>query len=326
MNRVLVSAAISVVLAASPAVLHAQQEGPVPTQVLVRVDSKSGAIPTPTDISAQVNGKPTSVLSINPIPASNVQVALLIDDGLRREFGVQISDLKDWILQLRPGTQIFIGYMQNGRVVPAQNFTTDYAAAVSQLRIPLSLSTINGSPYFSVSDFVKQWPSGAEPSVPGQSVAGGPRNQPHSRFIIMLTNGVDRYNGSVSPLNQDSPYVTNAADDAQRAGVPVYSIYYGDRGMRGPLASFSGQSYLSQVAQATGGDVYTQGTMSPVSVLPFLKDFDKAVASTYIVTVDAVAHKRDTLVQLKLSTKEKGVKLHAPATIHPGDLESSSGQ
>ena len=80
----------------------------------------------------------------------------------------------------------------------------------------------------------------------------------------MLTNGVDPYNGSTALVNQDSPYVEAAQADAQRAGVAVYSIAYGDAGMRGGSASFSGQSYLQQVADATGGRSFYQGTGNPV--------------------------------------------------------------
>ncbi len=326
MNRKLITATLATLLAAgAPLAAHAQEEGPIPTQVLVSVDSKSAFTPTPADITAEVNGKPTPVTQLAPVPASDVQVAVLIDDGLRSSFGIQLQDVKQWILQLRPGTQVLVGYMQNGRVVAQQGFTTNYAAAAAQVRLPMGIAGANGSPYFSLSAFVKQWPGGAEPSSPNQPAAARPApNQSRARFVLMITNGVDLYNGSVSPLNQDSPYVSTAADDAQRAGVPVYSIYFGDRAVRGRFASFSGQSYLAQVADATGGQAFYQGTFNPVSLAPFLKQFDQAIASTYVATFNAVAHKKDTLVRLKLSANQKGVKLHAPSTIHPGVQETSA--
>ena len=292
------TAALSTLFLSAPLAARAQEEGPTPTQVLVSVESKSGIVPTPADISAEVNGHATPVTSLQLVPASGVQIALLLDDGLRQSFGIQLPDLKKWMSGLRPGTEIFIGYMQNGRVIPVQNFTTDYAAAGDQLRLPFGLSGVNGSPYFSISDFVKHWPAAGEPQAPGQQAVSAP-GQVHARFILALTNGVDLYNGSVSPLNQDSPYVQSASDDAQRAGVPVYSIYYSDHGIRGGASSFSGQSYLSQVAEATGGRSYTQGLSSPVSLTPFLRQFDQAVAATYVATLDAVPRKSNTLLRLK---------------------------
>jgi len=69
----------------------------------------------------------------------------------------------------------------------------------------------------------------------------------------MITDGVDPYNGRPSVLNQNSPYVESAQNAAQRAGVAVYSIYYGDRGIGGGGAYLSGQSYLQQVAALRAG-------------------------------------------------------------------------
>jgi len=48
------------------------------------------------------------------------------------------------------------------------------------------------------------------------------------------------------------------------AGVAVYSIYYGDRGIGGGGAYLSGQSYLQQVGSATGGQLLSGG-ITPVS-------------------------------------------------------------
>lgn len=321
----LLSATLTTLLAVvAPIAVHAQEEGPVPTQVLVSVESKNAFTPSPADVTAEVNGKQTPITSLTPLPPSGVQIALLIDDGLRSSFGVQLQDVKKWILGLRPGTEIFVGYMQNGRVIGAQNFTTNYAQAANAVRLPMSVAGANGSPYFSLSEFVKHWPSAAEPSSPNQPAPQPASAGARARVVLMITNGVDLYNGSVSPLNQNSPYVSAAADDAQRAGVPVYSIYFGDRAVRGRLASFSGQSYLAQVADATGGRAFYQGSFNPVSLLPYFQQFDQAIAQTYVATFDAVYRKKDTLVRLKLSANQKGVKFHAPSTIHPGERETSA--
>jgi hypothetical protein len=132
----------------------------------------------------------------------------------------------------------------------------------------------------------------------------------------MITSGVDPYNGSVSILNQNSPYVAAAATDAQRAGVPVYSIYYGAAGIRGGAASFSGQSYLQQVAQATGGRAYYLGTGNPVSLAPFLSQFKKAMAETYVATFDTPSSK--DLIRFKASTKLPGTKVRSADQIRSG--------
>jgi len=290
----------------------AQQEGPTPTQTLVALDSKSHQTPTPQNLTLKLNNRDTPLTNVAPIPPTGAQIALLIDDGLRSSVGRQIGDIKAFIQSLPPGTEIFIGYMQNGRVVPAQDFTTDYAAAAKAVRIPLGTPGASASPYFCLSDFVKNWPASAE----SQS---GPQQSTHkARIVLMITNGVDPYNGSTSITNQNSPYVAAAVTDAQRAGVSVYSIYYTDAGFGRGRGSFSGQSYLLQVAQGTGGATYYQGTGSPVSLVPFLKQFQNALAETYVATFPVDANKK--LVSLKLSTTLPRTKVNAPQEVRPGTI------
>jgi hypothetical protein len=284
------------------------QEGPVATQAIVTVDSKSPQTLTLKNLTVKANRHDSQLSNVVPVPANGTQVALLIDDGLRTSVGRQIPDLKNFVTSLPAGVEIFVGYMQNGRVVPSQGFTTDHAAAAANLRLPLGSPGASASPYFCLSDFVKKWPGG--------SSADGAMLTPKARFVMMLTNGVDPYNGSTNITNQNSPYVDAAISDAQRAGVPVYSIYYGDTGFRGGNASFSGQSYLLNVAQSTGGQAYYQGSGNPVSLTPFLKQFTKAMAESYVATFDVSG--KGNLVDLKFETTLKSTKLQAPQMVRPG--------
>src|SRR5580704_2645969 len=140
------------------ATLLPAHEGPTRTQALIALDSKSPQTPTPQNITIKVNDRETPLTSLAPIPATGAQVALLIDDGLRSSVGRQLDDIRNFITSLPPGTEIFIGYMENGRVVPAQEFTTDYPAAAKNLRIPMGSPGASASPYFCLSDFAKHWP------------------------------------------------------------------------------------------------------------------------------------------------------------------------
>lgn len=304
----------AVALCASALAMQAQQEGSIPTQSVVTVDSKAPQQLTSSTVQAKVNRRSSTVSRVDPVRPNGTQVALLIDDGLRTSVGRQIPDIKSFITTLPAGTEVFVGYMQNGRVVAAQPFTTNHAAAAANLRLPLGAPGLSASPYFCLSDFLKNWPGGegADASLPLARKA---------RFIMMLTNGVDPYNGSVSPTNQNSPYVDAAVTDAQRAGVPVYSIYYGDAGIRGGAASFSGQNYLTEVADGTGGRAYYQGIGSPVSLTPFFKQFVASIAESYIVTYEAEGTR---LVDLNLSTSLPKTKLRAPKLVLPGTQLSSA--
>ena len=278
-------------------------EGPVPTTVLINAESKNNTQLDPAMVKVEVNGRAAPIEGLTPARGSSLQVAILIDDGLRTSFGLQLEEVQKLIQELPQGTQILLGYMQNGTVSSSGRFSNDRMEIAKDLRVPFSTPGVNASPYFCLSDFVKHWPS----------------REPGNRVVLMITNGVDPYNGSVSPLNQDSPYVQRAADDAQRAGVAVYSVYYGLRAERGPAVSFSGQGYLSQVAEATGGQMYNQGTITPPSLLPFFRQFEKALNESYNVTFRAApSHHKDPLVRLKVKTTQSGVKIHAPDAVAPG--------
>lgn len=302
MTRYLLAVAL---LTATTITAQSQQEGPTPTQALVAITSKGSVAPTIDNLTIKVNNHKTELTSLAPVPATGAQVALLIDDGLRISVSRELGSLRSFIKGLRPGTEIFIGYMQNGRVIPGQNFTTDYEAAALSLRIPVGSPGLSASPYFCLSDFVKRWPT--DPNSRGTAKA---------RFVLMITNGVDPYNGSTSIMNQNSPYVESAIRDSQRAGVAVYSMYYSDAGIRGGRASFSGQSYLAQVADGTGGTAYYQGSGNPVSMEPYLKQFQKALAETYVATFPAPAGK--DLVQFKATTNLPKTKVQAPEEVRPG--------
>jgi hypothetical protein len=235
---------------------------------------------------------------------------------LRESVGRELDSFRKFVRSLPPGVEVMVGYMQYGSVVANQPFTTDHEMAASSIRLPEGVPGMSASPYICLSDFVKKWP---QPASSGMTIgAPSPRK---ARFVLMVTNGVDPYNGSTSVLNQDSPYVAAAVKDAQRAGVAVYAIYYGDAGMGGGSVNFSGQSYLQQVTQGTGGVSFWEGTGNPVSTAPFLEMFQKAIAETYIATFNApaVSNAQHDLVRVKFSAPK--AKLHAPELVRPGNQE-----
>jgi hypothetical protein len=297
--------------------VHAQQEGLVPTQALVNVDAKSTLPAGPSALVVAVNDRKQPLSAWEPVAPAGAQVALLIDDGLRESVGRELENLRNFVRTLAPGVEVLVGYMQYGHVVAAQPFTTDHALAASTLHLPGGLPGMSASPYVCLSDFVRNWPSGASSS----SSSPDPSTQHKARFILMLTNGVDPYNGGTSVMNQGSPYVDNAVADAQRAGVAVYAIYFGDAGISDNSADSSGQNYLNQITQATGGVNLWQGMGNPVSTAPYLRSFQSALAETYIATFNAPLGNNPVrdLVRVKFTAAK--TKLHAPEQVRPGNVE-----
>ena len=275
----------------------AQVEGPGTVRVVVRADTKNqGTTLQASDVKVEFDGKKIDSAKVRPLVrqgAQPIEVALLIDDGLRANFGSQIQDIERFVnTTASPQVSLGIGYMRNGRADFPAGFSTDPEQELKAIRLTISAAGIDGSPYFCLQDLIKHWPTNT----------GAPR------VVLMITNGIDRYNGSVRPDNQDSPYVSAAVTDAQRAGIPVYSIYYGGREVNANLPSFSGQSYLSQVAEGTGGDSFNGGTINPVSLEPYFRQFNRALQESYLVTFQAGSRK---LERLKVSTSVSGVKLRS---------------
>jgi hypothetical protein len=312
MKNLLPLALLPLSLLASP--LVAQQEGPQPTQILVTVESKDAPMLKPGDLTIELNKSKQPPTTLNPVTPAGSQIALLIDDGLRTSIGREMDTLRKFVTNLPAGTQILIGYMSNGRVLAVTPFTTDHAGAAEKLRLPFGSPGLSASPYFCLSEFVKSWPN---ESADGSAVAA------KARFVLMITNGVDPYNGSTSPLNQDSPYVQTAVSDAQKAGVSVSSIYFQDAGFRGGRGNFSGQSYLAQVGEGTGGRSYYQGTFNPVSLQPYLEMFQHDIAETYIAGFTTPGR---GLVNVRVKSNVPHLKIRAPQQVLPGNLETPSRQ
>jgi hypothetical protein len=290
-------------LCAAAAAAGAQEEGLQPTQAIIRVAGGDNPL-SKNDLQIKVNGHGVPVTRVRPLLGGNahVEVALLIDDGLRGNFATNLNDIQKFVVSLPPNVAIGIGYMQNGRVLFPTGLSTEHERAVKAIRIPFGRAGISGSPYFCLSDLSKTWPTDT----------GAPR------VVVMITNGIDPYNGSTSPLNQNSPYVDTAIHDAQEHGLTVYAIPWNNRDFGGTgLGSFSGQNYLSDVVGNTGGELLGQGMINPPSIRPMLDKFMRDLAQSYLVTFDAPANKR--LLDLKVNAKVHGTKVSAPKAVRAGN-------
>jgi hypothetical protein len=282
------------------------QEAPT-TRTIVTASSKSTedttTVPRQT-ISAYENRKLQDVSGWVPLRGerAGLQLVLLLDDSSTGSLGVQLNDIKKFLTELPPTTQVAIGYMRNGSANLVQNFTPDHAQAANSLRLPTGLAGVNGSPYFCLSSLVKQWPAGSNVR----------------REVIMVTDGVDRY--SSGRYDPDNPYVQAATSDAQKAGVIVYSIYYRGAGRldRNALVTDGGQNYLTQVSNSTGGKVYLEGLGNPVSFAPFLSDIQRKLQNQYELTFVSTA--KAGLQSLRVKTSQPNTTLLWPSRVQAGGV------
>lgn len=230
---------------------------------------------------------------------ASLEFFILLDDSSDVSLATQFDDLRQFINAQPETTKIGIAYMQNGTAQIAQNLTTDHAKAGHALRIPLGMSGINASPYFSLQDLIKKWPQ------------DGAR-----REVLMISNGMDLYYGM--PDLQD-PYVADAIGDAQRAGVVVFAIYNPGSGhyAHDYWRSYWGQLYLSQVTDETGGESYYIGFNGPaVTFTPYLQDVQQRLNNQYLLTFLPEPEKKSGLQRVRLTTELSNTQLIAADRVY----------
>lgn len=275
-----------------------------PVQMVVSVEPKHGnEVPTITQQDVIVNQGHDRRPVINWVPATGdragLALAILIDDSAGFSFGSQMEDVRAFIGEQAPTTLIAVGYMQNGTVFLAQNFTEDHAAAAKSLRLPQGFIGAEGSPYFSLTDFIKKWPS--NPSVP-------------RREVLMITSGMDTFYGGGYP----DPYVDTAIQDAQCAGIVVFSMYTPGAGHfeHTYWRIYWGQNYLAQLSEETGGEsYYFLGAQAPVSFGPYLNQMTGRLKRQFLLTFLAKPQNKAGTESVKVSTEIRSVDLIAPDKV-----------
>jgi hypothetical protein len=269
----------------------------VPAHMLVTVEPHHGStIPAVNREDVMVfEGKDRDTVT-EWIPAQGDRAALelfvLLDDGSDTNLGTQLDDIRKFINAQPASTKVGIAYMQNGMARIVQDLTTDHAQAAKALRLPMGVRGANGSPYFSLSDLIKHWPESSG-----------------RREVIMASDGIDLYYGS---RDLDDPYVNEAIDNAQRAGIVVSAIYTPGVGHFGHdyWQTYWGQLYLAQVADKTGGESYYIGfNGAPVSFSPYLDDLMQRLSHQYFLTFLAKPPKKSGLQPVKLRTEVPNVDL-----------------
>ncbi len=292
------SIAVLGVLSAASAGYAQNSEGQASAETVVTVLPKNGEAAAPLPESAlkvEVNGKQVQPATWQPYGKGEIQMVLLIDNSARFSFGRNLGDLATFIKNLPPNVSAAVAYMQNGAAVLSGTLSKDRTATAGELHLPSGTPGSNASPYFCLQDLVKHWPA-------ARSVA--------RREVLMITDGVDPYNVRYDPEN---PYITSTLDAVNRGGLVVYSIYWRDQGGldNSQYETNAGQSYLTQVADASGGNFYYEGLTNPVSFVPFLSDLQRRLDNQYELEVPVRAQKKEDYPSLKVRAEGSAVKITA---------------
>ncbi|HXY15843.1 MAG TPA: hypothetical protein VEI26_15190 [Terriglobales bacterium] len=283
--------------------LGQQSSGGAPVHMVVTVEARHGNKPPEvTEQDVMVYEGRTRDKVVDWIPAQREHAAMeffvLIDDGASVSLGSQLEDIRQFILAQPSTTAVGVAYMQNGVAQLVQNLTTDHAQAAKTVRLPQSILGADSSPYFSLQDLIKRWPQGTV-----------------RREVCMITDGVDWFGGTSS----DDPYVSEAINDAQRAGVIVYGIYMPGNGHEAHSywRWYWGQQYLSQLADETGGESYYIGfTGAPVSFAPYLDDINHKLGNQYWLGFIPKPQKKAGLQRVRLRTEVPNAELVGASQVY----------
>jgi hypothetical protein len=291
--------------------LAAAQESASPTgpavNLVVTVEARHGSnIPDVTrdDVMAYEGRDRDRVTGWLPLQGDHagLEFFIMLDDSSNVTLGSQLEDVHQFINAQPATTKIGVAYMANGIAQVVQNLTSDHALTAKALRLPFGNSGASASPYFSLGDLIKRWPASDE-----------------RREVLMITDGIDRYWGS----GPDNAYVDTVIEQAQRAGVIVYSIYTPGVGHYGHSywRTYWGQNYLSQLSDETGGEsYYLTGPAPPVSFAPYMEDITRKLNHQYLLTFMAKPQKKAGKQRVKVQTEVPNAELvsadrvYVPAT------------
>lgn len=298
----------------------AAQQPASQTLIVTTLPSHGEALPAiaAAQVSVQQGHDRDAVLSWQPCTGANapLELGIVLDDDAQG-LGSSMDDLKAFINGLPATTAVALVYMHTSTVTIAQALTTNHANAVKNLRLPNGGTSSSPSPYGSLQTLMAKWP----------------RHPGRRREMIFISDG-EEHNGGNDANNvtfktavQDTVasnvvaytiLVTGAPDNMSSGalGVPLGAAGAGFGALKAvQTQTNNGSENLSVLAEATGGEAYSQGDGTPARLEQFLKDIGERLANQYTLRIAPAPSKGETMVGLKVEVKETKAKITAPKQI-----------
>ncbi len=295
---------LAVLIAAIPAQAKPQADssGKVPITTVVTITGKKFSAPpaiSKEDITVREGDNRREIVNFMPAQGdrAGLQLAIVIDDSLRRSFGNQLQSLSSFIASQPPSTSVGVFYAASGTLTVASQFNPDSAAVAKTVRMPSGTYGAASSVYQSMMQLIAGWP-----------VTGARRE------ILLFSDGFDY-------LRKDrfSPDVQLTIDKAQQAGVVIYGIFESTAGRPGysKLVSRWGQGNLNQITDGTGGYAFFSGDSAPLSIDPYLAQFGTITKNQYFLTFTTDRSKKANgdYRGIKVVTERKDVDIKAPDKV-----------
>ncbi|HXE31685.1 MAG TPA: hypothetical protein VN515_07790 [Terriglobales bacterium] len=267
-----------------------------------------------------------------------LELALMIDDDTRG-LNSSMGDLKDFIQNLPPTTLIALVYMNASTVQIAQGPTADHALAISKLRPPKGSSP---SPYGSLEALLDRWKShaGMRREIimisDGQEHAGGNDSNnitlkqavaeavASGVVVYAIAAGQAAGPSSAPALQPDpsgagaSPSVFGSGDqmDSGALGHPFGAAGRAQTNLgSAQVATNNGLQSLSELAKATGGEVFSEGNgVTPSRLTPYLAQIEQRLRSQYLLAFTP-APGGGKMQGLRIEISGAGAKVVAPTAV-----------
>ncbi len=220
-----------------------------------------------------------TILSIRNVEDAPLSLAILIQDDLSSSFNLQIKDLKAFIRGLPKGSRVMVAYLRSGSMQIRQKFTDDLELAAKSLRIVASSSSVAPlNPFESVVDALNRF----------DALPAG------RRAILLVSDGLDVTQGLSNSTPGQSLDLERAITRAQRRSVAVFSFYTPGSFTEGGDSRLvlNGQGSLARLSDETGGRAFFQGSMAPISYLPFFRDLTLLLNRQFLLSYLSTHMKR----------------------------------
>jgi VWFA-related protein len=297
---VLATAVLAVALVTSAFAQDGKPRGipkPVTVPVSIRLRGAAPAEIRIVDFLLREDGDVQQEISRRTPLDSPMTLAVLLQDDLVSSAAVEIKNMSTFIRNQPEASQVMVGYIRSGSLEVRKKFTNQLAKVAEGVRAPQSSASAGPyNPYIEIIEGLKRFDA-----------------QPMGRrAMIVVSDGIDISRGADSSNPGQSIDLQRAITEAQRRAVAIYSIFVPPAALASEPLVLNGQSCLKRLSDETGGRAFFQGTSSPVSFDPFLKEIDLLMSRQLALTYRST-HGNKGFHKLDIKPLEQDVEIRHPA-------------
>jgi hypothetical protein len=183
-------------------------------------------------------------LRVESLPAANIQLMILHQDGVVGEVQVQHNAMKKFIRSLPPNVDVAVAYFRYGTLEMQSDFTRDHGKAASSLRAPLGPSAETSGTYDALVEAVKRL-----------------SRREGRKLLVFFSDGIDSLRDMELETPDQNPSVKKAIELAREHDIKIDTVYA--RGQTFPARErFAGTNFLNYLAEKTGGKAFLETTIS----------------------------------------------------------------